>query len=130
MEEQVEILRAIWNEVKALNGRVNTTNSRLEETNTRLDEMRVDLRGEIVGLRTELRTEMGELRRELRADIDAVDRRSVDRDMRLGSALNELSRDVRELTSIVHDWRDEHRLDREDLRERVARLERHAGLER
>jgi hypothetical protein len=65
----------------------------------------------------------------LRSDIDLVHRRSVDRDMRLATSLTELSRDVRELTVVVHDWRDEHRLDREQLRDRVERLERHVGLE-
>jgi hypothetical protein len=56
-------------------------------------------------------------------------RRNVERDPRLGTAIAELSLDVRELTGIVHSWRDEHRIDREDLRERVARLERRVGLE-
>jgi len=65
----------------------------------------------------------------MRADIDLVHRRSVERDIRLGTSLTELARDVRELTHVVHDWRDEHRLDRAELHERVGRLERHAGLE-
>jgi DNA-binding HxlR family transcriptional regulator len=64
----------------------------------------------------------------LRTDIDLVHRRSVERDMRLGTSLTELARDVRDLTHVVHDWRDEHRLDRADLHDRVVRLERHAGF--
>jgi len=118
MDEQLEVLRAIWGEMKGLNGRVNTTNERL-------DELRRELKTEIGELRVELKSEMSVLR----GDIDVVHRRSVERDLRLGTSLTELSRDVRELTVVVHDWRDEHRLDREHLRGRVERLERRAGLE-
>jgi len=139
MDEQLEVLRGIWGEMKGLNGRVDTTNERLDQTNERLgqtnqrlDDLRRELKTEIGELRGELRSEVGALKAEmsgLRTDIDLVHRRSVDRDMRLATSLAELSRDVRELTVVVHDWRDEHRLDREDLRGRVERLERHAGLE-
>jgi hypothetical protein len=38
MDEQLEVLRAIWGEMKGLNGRVNTTNDRLD---------REDLRGRV-----------------------------------------------------------------------------------
>ena len=114
MDEQVDILRAIWNEMKALNGRVTTTNSKLED-------LKSELKSEISGIKVEM---IG-----MRADIDLVHRRSVERDIRLGTSLTELARDVRELTHVVHDWRDEHRLDRAELHERVGRLERHAGLE-
>ena len=139
MDEQVEILRAIWNEMKALNGRVTTTNSRLDELKSEVGDLRAELRSdvgglraEVGGLRAELRSEVGGLRAEmtgLRGDLDVVHRRSVERDMRLATSIGEFSRDVRELTLVVHDWRDEHRLDRADLRDRVERLERHVGLE-
>jgi polyhydroxyalkanoate synthesis regulator phasin len=129
MDEQLEVLRAIWGEMKGLNGRVNTTNERLDdlrrELKTEIGELRADFKTEIGELRGELKTEMSVLR----GDIDVVHRRSVERDLRLGTSLTELSRDVRELTVVVHDWRDEHRLDREHLRGRVERLERHVGLE-
>jgi hypothetical protein len=169
MDEQVELLRAIFSEMKALNERVETTNATLE---VQIGGLRAEFKEEIGGLRAELgevkaqfgglRAEVGEhigglraafgeqigglradfghqlggLRAEfkealgeLRFDLKSEGRRSVDRDLRLGTALAELSLDVRELTGIVHAWRDEHRLDREDLRERVARLERRVGLE-
>jgi predicted RNase H-like nuclease (RuvC/YqgF family) len=134
MDEQLEVLRAIWGEMKGLNGRVTTTNERLDELRGELKAEMGELRGEVGGLKAEmggLKAEMGGLKAEmggLRSDIDLVHRRSVDRDLRLGTSLTELSRDVRELTLVVHDWRDEHRLDREDLRGRVERLERHVGL--
>ena len=48
MDEQVELLRGIWNEMKVLNGRVSITNDRL-------DEVRVELKSEIAALRVETR---------------------------------------------------------------------------
>jgi hypothetical protein len=122
MDEQVELLRSIYGEMKALNGRVDATNAALH--------------GELGGLRSEFKEELGGLRAEsreefllLRTDFKSEVRRNVERDVRLGTAVAELALDVRELTGIVHAWRDEHRIDREDLRERVSRLERRVGLE-
>ncbi len=136
MDEQVEILRGIWSEMKALNGRVDTLNGRVEGLNDRVDKTNESLRREMGALRSEfgeqlggLRTEIKEEIGELRIDLKTEARRNVERDLRLGTAIAELSLDVRELTGIVHSWRDEHRIDREDLRERVARLERRVGLE-
>ena len=87
--------------------------------------LRFEFGEQMRGLRAEVREEIGELRTDLKIEV----RRNVERDLRLGTALAELSLDVRELTGVVHAWRDEHRIDREDLRERVARLERRVGLE-
>jgi len=57
-DEQVEILKANWNEMKALNARVDQTNARVDQTNARLDQinarldaLRAELREEIDGLR-------------------------------------------------------------------------------
>lgn len=122
MEEQIELLRAIWNEMKALNGRVDATNTALH---TEVGGLRSELHTELGGLRSEFKTEFFALRTDLKTEV----RRNIERDLRLGTAVTELSLDVRELTGIVHAWRDEHRLDREDVRERVARLERRLGLE-
>ncbi len=144
MDEQVELLRGIWNEMKQLNDRVDATNAALHGE---IGGLRSDLREEIGGLRSEFKEEIGGLRSEfkeeigglrsefkeelllVRADLRGEARRNVERDLRLGTTLAELSLDVRELTGIVHAWRDEHRIDREDLRERVARLERRVGLD-
>jgi hypothetical protein len=180
MDEQVELLRAIYSEMKALNERVDTTNATLDREvgglrvefkeeigalRTEFGGLRIEFGGlraevkeEITGLRSDFGHQLGGLRAEfgeqigglrsdfghqlgglraefkeelgeLRFDLKSEGRRSVDRDLRLGTALAELSLDVRELTGIVHAWRDEHRVDREELRERVARLERRVGLE-
>jgi hypothetical protein len=133
MDEQIELLRAIYSEMKALNERVDTTNATLQ---VEVGGLRAEFREQIGGLRSDFGHQLGALRSEfkealgeLRFDLKSEGRRSVDRDLRLGTALAELSLDVRELTGIVHAWRDEHRIDREDLRERVARLERRVGLE-
>ena len=133
MDEQIELLRAIYSEMKALNERVDTTNATLQ---VEVGGLRAEFREQLGGLRSDFGHQLGALRSEfkealgeLRFDLKSEGRRSVDRDLRLGTALAELSLDVRELTGIVHAWRDEHRIDREDLRERVARLERRVGLE-
>ncbi len=95
MDEQVELLRGIYDELKTLNGRIDTA-----------------------------------FRVELMSETDAIRRRDIERDVRLETALTELARDIRDLTVIVHDWRDEQRLDRAELRERLERLERRVGIPR
>jgi uncharacterized protein YlxW (UPF0749 family) len=97
--EQVQILRAIWNEMKALNGRV-------DQTNARLDAVRAELRGE----------------------IDGLCRRVVEAEVRLATATTQLSADVQTLSGLIREWREEHRTDRAELRVRVARLEQRVGL--
>ncbi len=128
MDEQVELLRAIRDEMRALNGRVDGLNGRIDGLNGRVDGLngRVDgLNDRVDATNAALHDEIGGLRIDFKVEV----RKNVARDLRLGTAVAELALDVRELTGIVHAWRDEHRLDREDLRERVARLERRVGLE-
>ena len=97
--EQLQVLRAIWKELKALNGRV-------EQTNAGLDAVRTELREEIDGLR----------------------RRVVESEVRLSTATTQLSADVQTLSGLIREWREEHRADRAELRTRIARLEERAGL--
>jgi chromosome segregation ATPase len=119
--EQIEVLRAIWAEMKAvksalesqgeatrreLGERIDRTNQGLAQTNERLDLLRQELKG----------------------DLGEVQRRRSESEMRLATATNELSADVRELSGLIADWRREHREDREELRQRVGRIEQHAGL--
>jgi hypothetical protein len=77
--EQVEILRAIWNEMKALNARV-------DQTNARLDAMRIELKAEIHAVRVELKDE-----------VDSLRRRVVESEVRLATATTQLSSDVQSL---------------------------------
>ena len=98
-DEQLEILRAIWNELKALNARV-------DQTNSRLDAVRAEVRDEIDGLR----------------------RRVVESEVRLATATTQLATEVQTLSGLIREWREEHRADRAELRTRIARLEERVGL--
>jgi outer membrane murein-binding lipoprotein Lpp len=99
-DEQVAILRAIWNEMKALNARVDKTNERLDA-----------------------------VREELKSEVDSLRRRGVESEVRLATVTTQLSTDVQELSGLIREWREEHRSDRADVRARLARLERHLGLD-
>jgi chromosome segregation ATPase len=120
-DEQVELLRNIWNEMKALKAslesqleatrreigeRIDQTNARLDQTNGRLDAVREELRDEMDGLR----------------------RRVVESEVRLATATTQLSSDVQQLSGLIREWREEHRADRAELRVRLARVEEHIGL--
>jgi predicted nucleic acid-binding Zn-ribbon protein len=98
-DEQVEILRMIWNEMKALNSQVG-------QTNERLDAVRVELKGE----------------------VDALRGRVLESEVRLATATTQLSSDVQELTGLIREWRHDHREDRAEVRARIVRLEEHVGL--
>jgi hypothetical protein len=112
--EQTELLRSIWTEMKAvkaaLEAQLEATRrelgSRIDQTNERLDAVRGDLK----------------------TDFDGLRQRLVESEVRLGTATTGLSGDVRELSALIRDWREEHRTDRADLRARVLRIEEHLGL--
>ncbi|MBI5490318.1 MAG: hypothetical protein HY905_23480 [Deltaproteobacteria bacterium] len=111
---QVAILREIWNEMKALKASLETEleltrrelASRIDQTNKRLDAVPAELKDEIGGLRGRL----------------------LESEVRLATATTALAGDVRDLGSLIRDWRDEHRADRSEFRSRVARIEQHVGL--
>jgi hypothetical protein len=133
MDEQVELLRGIWNEMNALNGRVETTNERLvcvERGLATTNEKLVDLEGGLSTRLDLLRDEMHSGFRGFSERTDAVHERSVRGDLRIATSLATLTSEVREMKEIVLVWHDEHRADRANLAERVDRLERHVGLSR
>ena len=105
-DPQVELLRAIWTEMKALNSRVGETNERLD------------------AVRTELKDELAQVKQ----GVDMLGRRMVESEVRLATATTQLAADVQTLSGLVRDWREEHRSDRAELRDRVARLEQHTGI--
>jgi chromosome segregation ATPase len=120
-DEQIEVLRAIWNETKALKAslesqleatrrelgaRIDQTNGRLNETNERLDAVRGELKDEMEGLR----------------------RRMVESEVRLSTATTQLSCDFQQLGGLIREWREEHRAERAELRTRLARVEEPIGL--
>ena len=106
-DEQLEVLRAIWNEMKALNGRI--------------DGVRADL----TTLRSELKAEIATLRAEMKAEDDALRRRMTESEVRVSTAV---SGETRALASLIREWREEHRAERADLRSRVDRSEKHLEL--
>ncbi|MBI3185217.1 MAG: hypothetical protein HYZ28_24025 [Myxococcales bacterium] len=81
--EQLEVLRAIWNEMKAVKASLEREllatrqdlGARIDQTNLKLEEVR----------------------RELRDEIDSVRRRMIESETRLATATTELSADVRDL---------------------------------
>jgi outer membrane murein-binding lipoprotein Lpp len=109
-EEQVELLRGIWNEMKGLNSRVDKTNERLE------------------AVRIELKAELETVRIDLKGEVDAPRRRVVESEVRLATSTTQLSSDVQVLSGLIREWREEHRADRADIKARVLRLEQHAGF--
>jgi outer membrane murein-binding lipoprotein Lpp len=123
--QQVELLRAIWSEMKALretfSAELATTRSDLgahiDQTNERLDAVRAEIKGELT-----------ELREELTSDSQAMRRRMTESEVRLATATTQLAGEVDKLGQLVRDWRKEHREDRADLRTRVGRIEQQLGL--
>ena len=85
MDEQVELLRGIWNEMKALNGRVDTTNERLVSVERGLDSVRDEMHTGFRGLSER---------------IDAVHERSVRGDLRIATSLATLTSEVREMKEL------------------------------
>lgn len=101
----MKILREIWTEMKALNGRT-------DQTNLCLDKTREELSARLEAVRVELEEETSELRR-----------RMVDSELPLATATTQLAADIQQLTSVIRDWREEHRADRAELEGRVRSLE-------
>ena len=107
---EVEVLRMIWNEMKALR---QSLEGRIDQTNARLEE---------------LTAEVHQDRAEVREELGAIRGRVTESEVRLATATTQLSCDVQDLSVLIREWRVEHRGDREDLRKRVDRIERHVGL--
>ncbi len=117
--EQTEILRAIWNEMKGmksslvfqletmrqeLSERIDRTNERLDRTNERLDW---------TNERLDRNTER----------LDEFGHQLVESEMRVATALTDLAGDVRSVSVAIKEWRGEHRGEVAELRRRVDRIE-------
>lgn len=82
-DEQIEVLRAIWKETKALKASLESQleatrrelGARIDQTNARLDAVREEIKDEMDGLR----------------------RRLVESEVRLATAMTQLSTDVQQL---------------------------------
>ncbi|MBI5480693.1 MAG: hypothetical protein HY906_17680 [Deltaproteobacteria bacterium] len=115
-DEQTEILRGIWQELKDLGKNLG---DRIDRTNQRLDETRDAVRAELAETRDALRAELAETRRELSARIDGTNTR-LDK---VEEALRELAAQQLMLTRYVGTVVDRHEQAIADLRERLGRLE-------
>jgi hypothetical protein len=94
-DEQTELLRNIWNEMKALGqnlgGRIDQTNTRLDQTNVRLDR----LESEVKDLRLDLNTMAGHMQSlaDQQVMLTRVVRTVVDRqDAQIGDIRERLAR--------------------------------------
>lgn len=113
-DEQPELLRGIWNEMKGLRSEFRSELSSLRtELGERIDAVRIELKSEIF----DLRGATGDLCRAM-----------TEADVKLATSVTELAGDGRELNHLVRDWHDEHRKDRDDFRDRIVRIEKHVGL--
>jgi predicted nucleic acid-binding Zn-ribbon protein len=126
--EQTELLRNIWNEMKALGqnlgAKIDKTNERLDKTNERLDAVRIELKQEISSVRTELKQEIAQLGDRL----DRVETRLVSMDNRLmgvEGAIKELTVQHRWMSSFVETTFARHERDISQLKEDCARIAAH-----
>lgn len=122
---QIEVLRAIWSELKEVRTSFGT---QLEATRRSFQEELGATRRELGERIDQTNQRLDAARTEIRAEIGDLRRQSVESETRLATATAELAGDVRTLTGLIRDWRDEHRADREELRARVTRLEDHVGI--
>ncbi|HEY3355801.1 MAG TPA: hypothetical protein VGQ83_21290 [Polyangia bacterium] len=120
--EQTELLRNIWNEMKALGqnlgGRIDQTNARLDQTNAGLEDVRTELGGRIDALGGRL---------------DGLERTVAEGQLRVSQELGELAGAVRGVTDLLRERAAKAaRLKRcegaiSSLKLRVKRLERTTG---
>jgi uncharacterized protein YPO0396 len=121
--EQIQILRGMWGEMKALNKRVDGTNDRLDRTREELGARIDSTNARLDETKTELVSRLDALREETR-------HRLVETEVRLSTALTDLSHDVQQLVGVIRSRRSEQRGEHEDLRVRIERLEEHTGIGR
>ncbi len=120
--EQTELLRLIWNEMKALGqnlgGRIDETNARLDQTNQRIDStnQRID------AMHRELKSEIQETNQRL----GSVEMRLESLETRVGSVeetLHELAAQQLILGRFVRNASEREGRAIDELRERVVRVE-------
>jgi predicted nucleic acid-binding Zn-ribbon protein len=118
--EQTELLRNIWNEIKSVNQNLS---SRIDQTNERLDLMNKELRGEIASSKIDLGRRIDQTNERLDSVRSELITRMTESEIRLATATNELALNVRSLSGIISEWRKEHRASTEQISQRVTRLE-------
>jgi predicted nucleic acid-binding Zn-ribbon protein len=120
LSETAKLLRGIWNETKAVK-------ASLER---QLTQTRQEFGKELAKTREDIGTRIDDTTKGLEGLRKDLTHRIVESEVRLATATTELSGDVRDLTTIVRDWRQEHRATTDTLNDRVSRIERHLSIER
>jgi chromosome segregation ATPase len=126
--EEVVVLREIWNELKSvhssLKGELSRTREelsrRVDGTNSRIDELSHRVDG--------MNTRIDEVRDELKLDGAALRHSLVEGEIRVATAVTDLTGTINGLREAVTGWRADQRVDRDQFRRRIERLEEHAGL--
>jgi outer membrane murein-binding lipoprotein Lpp len=77
------VLRGIWQEMKALNGRID------------------GVRSDLTAVRTELKAEISTLRAEARAEDEALRHRLTESEIRVSTAVSDLAGETRALASLI-----------------------------
>ncbi len=116
-EQQTEILRSIWNDVKAVKA---SLESQLTATGK-------ELRAGLTTSREELVAQIGETNQRIdqtNERLDALGRRGTESEMRVATAITELAGDVHGLSDLIRNWQKDH----STLGRRVTRIEKHVGI--
>jgi predicted nucleic acid-binding Zn-ribbon protein len=115
--EQTELLRNIWNEMKALGqnlgAKIDKTNERLDKTNERLDAVRIELKQEIA--------QLGDRLDRVETRLESMDNRLVG----VEGAIKELNVQHRWMSSFVEATFARHERDISRLKEDFARIAAH-----
>ena len=119
--EEVVVLREIWNELKSVHSSLKGELSRTrDELSRRIDELSHRVDG--------TNTRIDEVRDELKLDGAALRHSLVEGEIRVATAVTDLTGTINGLREAVTGWRVEQRVDRDQFRRRIERLEEHAGL--
>ena len=119
--QQVEILRMIWEEMKAVKASLEKQlTATREELGARIDQTNARIGQTNKGLES--------LAQQTDENFKVLTGRITESEMRLATATTELAADVHVLSDLIRDWRQEHREDRARLERRVTRIEAHIGL--
>lgn len=97
-DTQVELLRAIWGEMKGLNARVDRTNERLDQTNERLDQTNERLE-QMSG-----RLDQGNERLDQTVErLGALERHQTHTEVRLASEIVAVAKAVNEVRDLLRE---------------------------
>lgn len=137
-DEQTELLRQIWNQIKQLDRnlghKIDQTNERLDQTNERLDQTREELGARIDQVRVDLSARIDQTNERIDQTNERLDQ-TIERLDHTNLRIDDLALDVRALRAATQvgfetlargGARQDERI--EELRTRIERVESHVGL--